>query len=88
MLHVHDKLFAFSSVAMMLSFFLADTANNLLQRNLDLRKIVATSNFLVHKLFDSRKISQALKLNLRSGKDGHFLTIIEQSIGFSIFFHF
>ena len=67
MLHVHDKLFAFSSIAMMSSFFLADTANNLLQRNLDLRnrdlrknldlrKIVGTTDFLLHKLFDLRKI--------------------------------
>ena len=27
-----------------------------LRKNLDLRKIVATTNFLVHKLFDLRKI--------------------------------
>ena len=28
-----------------------------LRKNLDLRKIVATTDFLVHKLFDLRKIS-------------------------------
>jgi hypothetical protein len=27
-----------------------------LRKNLDLRRIVATTNFLVHKLFDLRKI--------------------------------
>ena len=27
-----------------------------LRKNLDLRKIVVTNDFLVHKLFDSRKI--------------------------------
>ena len=30
-----------------------------LRKNLDLRKIVATTNFLVHKLFELRKILKA-----------------------------
>ena len=37
-----------------------------LRKNLDLRKIVATADFLVHKLFDLRK------------KNSDFLTILEQ----------
>ena len=30
-----------------------------LRKNLDLRKIIGTTNFLVNKLFDLRKISKA-----------------------------
>ena len=30
-----------------------------LRKNLDLRKIVATTDFLVHKMFDLRKISKS-----------------------------
>ena len=36
-----------------------------LRKNLDLRKIVGTTDFLVDKLFDLRKISQGLMFNLR-----------------------
>ena len=49
-----------------------------LRKNLDLRKIVATTDFLVHKLFDLIKIFKGLMFNLRkiflskSGKKGLF----------------
>ena len=36
-----------------------------LRKNLDLRKIVATTDFLVHKLFDLRKIFSGLMFDLR-----------------------
>ena len=36
-----------------------------LRKNLDLRKIVGTTDFLVHKLFDLRKIFQGLMFDLR-----------------------
>ena len=36
-----------------------------LRKNLDLRKIVATTDFLVHKLFDLGKIFQGLMFDLR-----------------------
>ena len=36
-----------------------------LRKNLDLRMIVATTDFLVHKLFDLRKIFYGLMFDLR-----------------------
>ena len=64
-----------------------------LRKNLNLRKIVGATDFLVHKLFDLRKIFYALKFDLRKfffqkiGKKRHFLTILEQPlVVFSFFF--
>ena len=64
-----------------------------LRKNLDLRKIVAATDFLVHKLFDLRKIFEGLMFDLRkvffpkSGKNRDFLAILEQFLGvFSFFF--
>ena len=59
-----------------------------LRKNLDLRKIVATTDFLVHKLFDLRKIF--LRPNVRfkkdffpkSRKNRDFLLILEQFLEF------
>ena len=62
-----------------------------LRKNLDLRKIVGTTDFLVHKLFDLRKIFLGLMFELRkifflkNGKNRDFLAILEQSL---VFFHF
>ena len=44
-----------------------DLRNCDLRKNLNLRKIVATTDFLVHKLFDLRKIF--LKPNVRFKKE-------------------
>ena len=63
-----------------------------LRKNLDLRKIVATTDFLVHKLFDLRKIFQGLMFDLRKifsqkvEKNRDFLAILKQFLGFFIFF--
>ena len=42
-----------------------DLRNPDLRKNLDLRKIVATTDYLVHKLFDLRKIFLGLMFDLR-----------------------
>ena len=61
-----------------------------LRKNLDLRKIVATTDFLVHKLFDLRKIFKGLMLDLKkgffpkSGQNRDFLVILGQFLGFFI----
>ena len=54
---------------------------NLDLRKPDLRKIVGTSNFLVHQLFDLRKIFFP-----KSGKNRDFLLILGQFLGFFHFF--
>ena len=64
-----------------------------LRKILDLRKIVATTNFSGHKLFDSRKIFQGLIFYFRKiffskrWKNKDFLVILEQFLWvFSYFF--
>ena len=65
-----------------------------LRKNLDLRKIVGTTDFLVHKLFDLRKIFQGPMFDLRkiffpkSGKNRDFLAILEQFLGVFQFYFF
>ena len=54
--------------------------NYYLRKNLDLRKIVATTDFLVHKLFDLRKIF--LRPNVRFKKD--FFSEMLKKIGLSL----
>ena len=55
------------------------------QMNLDLRKIVPTTEILGHKLLDLKKFFWALKFDLRFFskifKNEQFLTILEQSLG-------
>ena len=48
-----------------------------LRKNLNLGKIVATTDFLVNKLFDLRKIFKGLMFDLRK-KNSDFLTVLEQ----------
>ena len=72
-----------SPVARMLQWNL-DLRKPDLRKNLDLRKIVGGTDFLVHKLFDLRKIFLGLVFDLRkiffskSRKNRDFLAILEQ----------
>ena len=61
-----------------------------LKKNLDLRKIVGTTDYLVHKLFDLRKLFKGKKdFFPKSGKDRVFLAILEQFWEvFRVFFNF
>ncbi len=62
------KTFALFHVSILLTYALLVTFNGFpvfeIKKNLDLRKIVATTDFLVHKLFDLRKIFYGLWFDL------------------------
>ena len=54
----HWKIFTFKVIFLCYKLvqYTLDLRKPDLRKNLDLRKIVATTDFLVHKLFDLRKI--------------------------------
>ena len=56
MLEAENDLFSYFSVIVQWNL---DLRKPDLRKNLDLRKIVGTTDFLVHKLFDLRKIFKA-----------------------------
>ena len=57
--------FAFQQFLAKLVQWTLDLRETDLRKKLDLRKIVDTTDFLVHKLFDLRKIFQGLMFDLR-----------------------
>ena len=88
-----STVFLDSSTAIYLLQWNLDLRKPDLRKNLDWRIIVGATNFLVHKLFELRKIFQALMFDLRNiffqkvEKNRDFFTILEQFLGvFSFFF--
>ena len=61
-----------------------DSRKPVLRKNLDLRKILATTDFLVLKLFDFLRPNVQFKKDFfpKSGKNRDFLAILDQFFGF------